>query len=95
MKSTTMLSQITTQEDVLFASVTMKQLCIWIAGGILVFVIYILAPRPMELNFTKGIPMLIVAGISVLATVRYDGQLLFEAWMLRLHYRLRPTVITE
>ncbi len=95
MKSTTMLSQITTQEDVLFAGITVKQLAIWMFGGIVSIGIYFIVPHSLSLSPIKAALMGIVAVVTIVSTVRYKGAMLCERWLLRLAYTLRPTIATE
>jgi hypothetical protein len=95
MKSTTMLSQITTQEDVLFAGITVKQLGVWMVGAIALVAIYALVPHPMRLGLVKGSMMLLIALISLISTIRYQGSLLLDRWILWLQYILRPSIVTE
>lgn len=90
-----MLSQITTQEDVLFAGITVKQLVIWMVGFIALAAIYVAIPKPMQLNVFKGVPMLCVAGATAMSSVKYKGVLLLDHGLLRLKYTLRDTTITE
>jgi hypothetical protein len=95
MKSTTMLSQITTQEDVLFAGITVKQLVVWMMGGVVVAIIYFIIPQPLKMNLSKGGLMLSIATTTLVSTIKRNGSLLLEIWLMRVAYLLRPTLITE
>lgn len=95
MKQTTMLSQITTQEDVLVAGITMKQLVIWFIGGLGIAAIYILLPETMKLNAYKVVPMLVIGSTTALSTVKHKGSMLLDIWLLKAQYTLRPKITTE
>lgn len=95
MKSTTMVAQITTQEDVLFAGITFRQLVIWMMGGIVAIAIYILLPQPAKLNAYKLLLILTVGVVTVTSSVRYRGVLLLDRWLLRFQFMTRPRVVTE
>ena len=95
MKTSTMLSQITTQEDVLFGSITIKQLLLWMSGGLVLSIVYMLFPDTGVLGLLKVIFMLVVGGVFGILSCRYKQTLLVDLVLLRLVYHFREKLLTD
>ena len=89
MKSTTMLAQITTQQDVLFAGITMKQLLLWVVGGVLIFGIFLAVPQPLKLSLSKGIVMVFIGIFISIVSLKREDKLLLDHISLRIAYLWR------